>query len=332
METCFDRMKFVGLCEWRKQIEGLSKKKLMLTIIDQYKKTLGIFLSKHEDVLRKMELEGKDISQKKLISITLETHYKKRTLVMNNLYWALRTIQANEMNGGKKGPGMVTKEKLHDDYLQVYGEREIIKTQRKNLNRYRAKGKVEFIIIDQQKISVENFLKNYNISNNKYITIQRIIGTSEMSTKAFSEVIDQVFREIWESGVNEPGDIHKYWVDFRNHLNKQEIILHDEKMTKGQYREKNKICEGCGVKSGVQIAHIKAIGMGGHEEPEKDHPLNWFCLCNDCHNVIIHGIDGGIEVFKEKFPHLSYKIDLAFKHNSMKIAEENKKPKQGELL
>lgn len=285
-----------------------------------YKKNIGKFIVQ----LKEYQKEKGELKQ---LKIKIEYHYRKRTLDQNSLYWALLQIQANEQNGGQKGPGMITPEDLHNAYLKEYGEREVIKTRRKNLGYYRSKKRVEGIIVDASLIPVDLFINNKDFDNylpNQYIMIQCIRGTSEYTTKEMAQRIDTVFNEIAFSGVavTNPGDIHNYWVQWRQHLNDEKIILHDKIMTRKEYKEKNPICEGCGSNQGEQLAHIQAIGMGGKEELEKNHASNWLHLCHECHIDDIH--QKGWEIFLKKFPHLSYKVKTALKRDYPII--ENEKP------
>lgn len=295
---------------------------------DIYRKNIGTVLKKLNELQQKNG-ELRDLK------IKIEFHYRKRTLDQNSLYWALLTIQSNEMNGGMQGKksDMTTPEQLHEAYLLEYGEREIIKTARKNLSYYRQKKRIEFIIIDNQKIPLHSFLgsEKDNLLE-QYITLQVIRGTSEYTTKEMASRIDMVFNEICAGGVNvtQPGDIHNYWVEWRQHLNDEKIILHEEKMTQQQYKEKNPICEGCGTKPGEQLAHIAAKGMGGKVEPEKEDPSNWLHLCSDCHTGIIH--QKGWSEFLKIHPHLKYKVNSALKEDTEIPSVANVEGSQGDLF
>ena len=268
-----------------------------------YHKTMKIYLNK----LTEYQKNKGELKEQKA---RFEYYYQKRSDVQNRLYWSLRTIQANEMNAGKKGKGMVTAEQLHEDYLKEYGEREIIITQRKNLSRYLTDYRVESVVVDLEKIPIHEFLeRKIQIDDREYIKIQFIRGTSKMNTKEMALVIEQVFDEIWETGVEESGDIHNYWVEWSQYLNDNKIVLHDEMMSREQYKAKKKMCEACGSNPGQQLAHIQAVGMGGKEEFEKNHPSNWLHLCNDCHIEDSHRT--GWNDFMKRFKHLRYKIKTA---------------------
>ncbi len=118
------------------------------------------------------------------------------------------------------------------------------------------------------------------------------------------------------------------WIELQKWLSKNKIILHsDAPCTKEEYKALTPICEASGefLGNGGEVAHIKAVGMGGHEEPEKDQPGNWFHLKTEIHRGLIHG--KGWNVFLKKYPWLKYKYNLA-----MKLVEAEKKPEQGELI
>jgi len=291
----------------------------------------GYFVIKPEKIfyrpmavyLNNLEAYQKERGMLKEQKAKFEWFYRKRTDLQNSLYWSLREIQANELNAGKRGKNMITSEQLHEDYLREYGEREIIITQRKNLNKYLLETRVEFVILEKEKIPVSTFLemeKNYDDS--EMIKIQTIRGTSGMNTKEMAIVIESVFDEIWESGVEESGDIHNYWVEWRQFLNDNKITLHDDIMSMAEYKERRKMCEACGDKPGEHLAHIKAIGMGGKEELEKNYASNWLHLCERCHIGIWH--NQGVKSFLDAFPHLKYKVSTALKREYKEIDEDER--------
>ena len=296
--------------------ENVPRGRLVLEPEEIYRKNIG------EEIKRIKEYQLAKGERRKL-KITLEYHFKKRTLDQNSLYWGLLSIQANEMNGGMKGKDMVTPEQLHKAYLLEYGEREEIRTSRKNLGRWKSDKYIEFILINGKKLTYEDFIREYpDILPEQTITLQVIRGTSEMTTKEMAGVIDTVFNDLSISGVavTNPGDLHNYWVTWREHLNDEKIILHDEVMTRKQYKDANPICEGCGINPGEELAHIQAVGMGGKEESEKNYASNWLHLCNDCHREIWHR--HGVKEFLRIFKHLTYKVTTATKRDYGEIAPE----------
>ncbi len=284
-----------------------------------YRKNLGKVLMKLEECQQKQYKElyqqntkVKDEEYLRDLIVSIEYHYKKRTLDQNALMWSLYTIEANEMNGGMQGSKsqMVTADELYENDLNECGERETITT--KNTEYYRSEYKVV----------------NVHEEKDEFYTMHVIRGTSKMNTKEMATWIDRIFNRIAENGVQvtNPGDIQLYWNEWRQHLNDNKITIHDKVLSQKEYKELNPICEACGamIVDIGQLSHIKAIGMGGDrtKEPKYNHTSNWLHMCDECHNKIWH--QKGIAAFLKQFKHLTYKVNTA-------LAKEYEEPDQLEI-
>ena len=61
----------------------------------------GVYQKQIDQFLVKLEKYQADHGELRELDITVEYHYKKRTLSMNNLMWELYAIEANEQNQRK---------------------------------------------------------------------------------------------------------------------------------------------------------------------------------------------------------------------------------------
>ncbi len=312
---------FISLKPQKFYIKPLTEifKKLKNYQLKQYekmKKQKNIKDIKYEDWLKDLE-------------ITIEYHYRKRTLDQNALMWALYEIEANEMNAGMKGhkDQNITSMKIYLNDLNEYGEEEIITTKRKNLGYYLSEYRIiKSVVYNDTEYDIETFKKQI-IHDDAQITLYVIRSTSKFNTKEMANWIDRIFNRIAHNGVNvtQPGDILHYWQNWKKYLNDEKIILHDEIMTQTEYKSYQPICEGCGKFIGNgsgQLAHIKAIGMGSDRtaEHKKNYTSNWLHLCFDCHNKIWH--QQGIRKFLKLFEHLTYKVNSALRRDYEIIQEK----------
>jgi hypothetical protein len=263
---------------------------LLLKPKETYHKNMAIALNKLDEIQAKKE-ELKDID------VTIEIHYKKRTLDQNNLLWALYSIESNEINAGMKGTNsqMCSSQELYENDLVAYAPR--IKMQVKN----------DYYDVIRSEYRVED-AKDYN-NDTKVITC--ILTTSKFNTKQMAEWIDRIFNRMAQNGVTvtNPAEIHDYWTKWKMMLNDEKIVLHDDILTEDQYKSLNPICEACSkfIGDGTgQISHIKTRGSGG-----ADRASNYLHLCNACHIGTQHA--KGFEYFLKLYPHLSYKILTALK-------------------
>ena len=349
------------LANWAKEYQDslkIPKGFLVLKYHDFYRKSIGTQLLKLDEYQKKQFQKAKEEAKKnngeindsdfmRDLEIIIEYHYRKRTLDQNALMWSLYTIEANEMNGGMSGSKeqVVIPMELYLSDLEEYGERETITTKRHNLSYYLAEYRIiEAVISGGKEIPIKTYLQ-MQADDNDEITIRVIRGTSKYNTKEMAKWIDRIFNRIAYHGipVTNPGEIERYWQEWREYLNDNKITIHDTIMTQEEYKALNPICEACGKfmsDEEKELAHIKAVGMGGDRtaEPKKNYTSNWLCLhANPCHRVYWH--QDGIRNFLKQFKHLTYKVNTAlardykpindhkqfFQDKVWKIIEEDKK-------
>jgi hypothetical protein len=268
-----------------------------------------------EDVLRELE-------------ITFKYSFKKRTLDQNALMWSLYQIEATEQNGGMSGSieHEILPMELYIADLHLYGEREIITTKKKNYGNYSEEYKIieSIKISDGSKLTVKDFLQR-EISDDEWISLKVINGSSKFNTVEMGKWIDRIFNRLCCNGVSvtNPGDIHDYWVKWRNYLNDNKLVIHDKVMTQAEYKELNPICEACGepvFNGNGELSHIKAVGMGRDRtsEPTRNYASNWLHLCTSCHREIWH--QKGEKTFIKMYPHLTYKVNSALHRDYKSLA------------
>lgn len=138
--------------------------------------------------------------------------------------------------------------------------------------------------------------------------------SKELDTAEFTRLIEGVFYEINENGVDltEPADLDHYWKEYAkirfsggkdNGFRKGESI--------DDYRRRVNYCEACRkyLRSGSfgydgNIAHIVSRGSGGADET-----WNVFHLCSEHHLFVQH--QKGWNEFLSRFPHLKQKYEIA---------------------
>jgi hypothetical protein len=281
------KISFIGnwSAEWQKLYE-VPKGFLLVKPQQSYIKAIGEGLKKlNADQVKKSALRDMDV--------TFDIHYMKRTMDQNALLWALYEVEANEMNGGQSGKAdhNVTAEEIYDNDLKEYAPR---------IEMFVGAGEYHWIKTEYRLIEVEK----YDKARDKYY-LKVIVTTSHFNTIQMANWINRIFNRVASVGVINGNDIRNYWLKWRNHLNTEKIVLHED-LTEDEYRANNLICEACGSGQGLQLAHIRA----GHH-PEEHKAWNWLILCNDCHTGIQHS-KGFSELLKIA-PHLKNKIENALK-------------------
>ena len=156
------------------------------------------------------------------------------------------------------------------------------------------------------------------------ITIRAIRSSSKFNTKEMVVWIARIFNRLAYNGVGvtNPGEIQNYWHQFKEYVNENKITIHDSILTQAEYKALNPICEGCGeyiADGSGELAHIRAIGMGGDrtKEPKRNYSSNWLHLCRECHGDIWHG--KGAYEFLKLFKHLTYKVNTALNREYSEI-------------
>jgi hypothetical protein len=287
-------IKFVGQWSktWQEQFK-IPKGYLLIKPKDIYKKNIGKVLTK----LNEFQVKKNEIRD---IDITIEYHYRKRTLDQNALMWALYQIEANEMNAGMQCVDDITPEYLYTSDLVIYAPRIEIKV---NSDEY-SYIKSEYEIEHETPIRDEK-------GNVAAYELQAILTSSKYTTVQMAQWVDRIFNRLAFNGVacTNPADIQDYWVKWRNMLNDEKITLHDDLLTNDEYRRLNPICEACGKFIGDgsgQLAHIQSKGSGG-----PDYTSNYLHLCNECHIETQH--KKGYNHFLKLYPHLKFKVEVALR-------------------
>lgn len=318
---------------WYKELKSafnVPKGYVLLRCDDFYTQNVEKFFTKLDSYQKKKFVEAykktkrKEDLNKSLrpLEVSIEFHYFKRSIIQNALLWALYEIEANEQNGGMQGAKeqMITPMELYETDLREYGEREMIRTLRKNLESYTTKYRIiESVLFQGLKFTLQDFLK-HPCKPDDYISVFYIKSSSNFDTKEMAIWIDRIFNRIAYHGVNvtEPGQIEKYWKDWRQSLNDNKILIHDAIMSQAEYKALNPICEACGkfIQKGTgELSHIQAIGMGGDRKKElsKNYTSNWLHLHFDCHRIDWHQL--GIKKFLSKYSHLRYKVNSALRRS-----------------
>lgn len=143
----------------------------------------------------------------KEMSLCIDYAKKTRTIDQNSLLWALLTIYADAQGGGRKGS--VTPEDIYYRMLSKYGI-------------------AEYMIVPEE--SVENLKRAYRdteIIDNAIVErngkktpgklVKCILGSSQYDTKEMSQIIDGVFDELAQIGVDASTskDVADYYDDWQ---------------------------------------------------------------------------------------------------------------------
>ncbi len=344
--------KITFLGKWSKKLQrdiSAPRGYLCIKYNDIYRENMAKFFDKLEaaqnNKISKLIEAGETVTDEtafRELKITIEYHYKKGSYDQIKLIWALYQIEANEQNAGIKGHKAqeVTKDELyHADLVDCYecGDFETIKTQYKLLGMYTEDYSfIPAVTYKENDYIIQELLK-LEIPPDDTIEIHGVRGLSKRTTKELSEWVEMLFNRLAYNGVNitEPGDIQTYWLEWRDNLNKQKIVLYDsEIMTQAEYREKNPVCEACGksILTGGELHHIKPFGMGGNrdEEPKKNYSDNWLHLCHKCHIEIFHG--RGVAEFIKLYGHLKNKIESSLSREFDPITWGDMFPEEPEEL
>lgn len=262
--------------------------------------TIDISPEYHDIVRRylKQKLSGrKEIK----LALVFNPDVTKRNLDQNALMHVWYSIECMVLNAGTGGSGKheLKPWDLYENDLKEYCPKEEILVKREFLNMYKRKFRHTHILEEEEE----------------YIRIQIWKTSSHFTVREMAYWVQRIINRVADYGI--PVDsmqtgIKGEWIDFQKWLSKNKIILHsEESCTREEYKAKVPVCEASGIwlGSGGEVAHIQHTGMGGNEEPEKDHPGNWFHLSTEIHREIIHG--RGWKCFLKTYPWLRYKYNLA---------------------
>ena len=277
---------------------------ILLRYEDKYRKNMAAALMKLNDYQREKEPRA--------IDLTLDVHYKKRTFGANALMWALYEIEANELNGGRRGPDSFTAEQIYDGDMKQFAPTIVVKV---------APDGVDLLRRTYRMVEVKDG------DDLKHVYAKIWVTSSHWTTKEMHDHLEMIFDRLSTAGVSvgDGADVSKYWMDWRQNLNDEKTMLHVEEYTPTGYRTLVKNCEACGravwhEDIGSSVAHIKAVGMGGPRE--SSYPgTDLMHLCDPCHAQYDNG--QGRDKFLENWPHLKYKVETCLKRDG---------PLQGELM
>jgi len=279
------KINFIGY--WYKKLQqGIKQHAVAFLTAEEWVKDLGAFLQKL-DALQDKKNELKELS------ITVEYHYKKRSLDQNALMWALYDILAHISNGGMRGHEMqmVTTKELYCADLEKYAERISIT----------AKAEYIDVILSEWShvLEIKPIFENGFLSKHEVIAL---LSTSKMNVLQMAEWLDMLFNRIAYQGcdIKTGADIKKYWLEWKTYLDKKQISIFSD-CTLEQYRAKNTICEASGQYTEYgEVAHIRTQRSGGSDKPE-----NLLYL-----NAVVHREQHqeGWDKFCKKYPHLKNKV------------------------
>jgi hypothetical protein len=280
---------------WQRQ-HDIPKGFILLRYLPKYRTNVGKALMLLDK--KQTEQEGKvgfEDSLKEL-SVDIEIHYQKRSLSQNDLMWALYGIEANEMNGGRKGPDAITPQKIYHDDMLTFAPRIEVEV---------ALSDVSLLRRSYSMVTVPDQKQGERVRAVVYVT------SSHWNTKEMHGHLEMIFDRLSMAGVKESADIAHYWLEWRQKLNDEKMVLHTGVYTIAEYKELVKNCEACGAPVwhedvGSSAAHIKAVGMGGHRVG-KYSGAELMHLCDVCHAEFDNG--KGRDKFLEHWTHLTYKVE-----------------------
>ena len=289
---------------WQREF-NIPKGFLLVRYHQKYRKNVGKALGKLDGDQEKriLDLQTGVIWEEALrdIDMVMEIHYQKRTLKQNDLMWALYEIEANELNAGRKSADMETPEHIYQQDMEYFAPKMELQL------------KPEQVEILRRTYSM---VKEVSRVEDK-VAVVVTITSSHWNSKEMHDHLEMQFDRLSEAGVDlkASADISHYWFDWRQKLNDDKYLLHDEEYTTDQYRDLVKNCEACGQAVwhedvGSSVAHVKSVGMGGHRL-YKYHGSELMHLCDTDHAMYDNG--QGKDKFLEEYPHLRYKVETGLR-------------------
>lgn len=280
-------------------VVGRNECRMVLSMPARYGRDLSRFQGWIQKVRERRD--GEDVE----LDLIVEGASSARTLDQNALMWALYEIEADVMNGGRIGPGAVTKDELYDRDMEEHAPVVTVEI---------AKDQIDAVA---RLAKIKETRPSW--SREIFAIVDIMITSSKWDTKRMALHIDMQFDRLASMGVPmaTATDVLHYWREWRRHLNDRKIVLHEELMTEEEYRERNPICESCGKYvgdgSGI-LAHISTRGSGVTTAEEKARPSDWLHLCPSCELWRTDSIHrGGWTKFIEQAPHLKFKVMRALK-------------------
>jgi hypothetical protein len=281
---------------------------LLLRYAPRYRKNVAAALSKLDEY-QKSKLPENYTQQEwedalRTIDMTLDIHYKKRSLDQNALMWSLYEIEANELNGYRKSADMETAEHIYEMDMKTFAPRLQLRIPEE---------KLEYLKRTYSMVEILTSTHGGDVEAMVYVT------SSLWNSKEMHDHLEMIFDRLSMAGVDlkATADISHYWMEWQAALNEQKVILHDDLYTVDEYKDLVKNCEACGCAVwhddvGSSAAHIKAVGMGGGRV-NKYHGSELMHLCDTDHAKYDNG--KGRDKFLEEFPHLTYKVSTALRRD-----------------
>ena len=185
-----------------------------------------------------------------------EIHYKKRSLAANDLMWSLYDIEANVMNAGHQSTDMETPEHIYELDMEHFAPKFGVSLKPEDME-----------LLKRQYSMIEITARPAGrVQATVYLT------SSHWDSKEMHRHLEMQFDRLSEAGVNieESADISHYWLEWRQNLNDEKFVLHDELYTIAEYQELVKNCEACGDPVwhegvGGSVVHIKAVSKDDSE-------------------------------------------------------------------
>ena len=278
----------------------------------KYRKNVAKALQKldawQEDRIAKLEDPAQWETVLRDIDAPFDIHYMKRSPKANDLMWSLYEIEANELNVGHRSADMETPEHIYQLDMEHFAPK------------FGVSVKPEQLEMIKRQYSMVKVVSEKDGKKQAWV----YITSSHWDSKQMHTHLKMIFDRLSEAGVSieASADISKYWMDWRQNLNDEKYIMHDELYTIEEYRDLVKNCEACGCQLHLvdtsmskrsregSVAHIKAVGMGGHRE-SKYRGSQLMHLCDADHAQFDNG--KGITAFLKNWPHLKYKVETGLK-------------------
>ena len=281
------------------QAHNIPKGYILLRYEPRYRKNIAAALLKL-DVWQEKHKTDEPGAELRPIDMTLDIHYKKRSLDQNALMWSLYEIEANEMNGGRtKGDELITGEGIYKGDMKAFAPKLGMMANARQIQLL----KRTYSMIEVGEMETPG----------GYMTVTIYVTSSHWNTKEMHDHLEMIFDRLSMAGVSvaNSADLSAYWFEWRAALNEQKTVLHDGVYTIEQYRDLVKNCEACGSAVwhetvGSSVAHIKSVGAVGLRIiliPGSD----LMHLCDTDHAEYDNG--QGWDKFLDHWPHLRHKVE-----------------------
>ena len=307
--------------DWQKRF-AVPRGHLLLRVDTRYSKSVAKFLvgvqsrqMKRRALLTDKPRENPTEPETIPLDVSIELHYRTRTLDQNALMWSLYEIISNEQNGDVRVVGeMVTAEDLYEQDMKEIAPTVTVEIEATAVEALRQLAPVKRVD---------------PIEGTGMVVATIVLTSSHWNTLQMAKHIESLFYRVAVFGVSldSGADVKHYWIKFREYLSDQEIVLYRIDMNEAEYREATPYCEACGEFVGDGTGHLDHIATRGGVQwsEEKRDPRDWFHLCASCH--VFGGFDdpletgdqskhgGGIESFVRKNKHLRKKAESALRRN-----------------